>query len=72
MQQLKNGAALIERRGDVVLAKTTGGSYVTWVIDESGNTFWGHYNRNLEEAVTEFAERAKARSAIHGERSGGS
>lgn len=56
---LKNGTTLIERRGDVVLAKTDGAQpYATWKIDGDGNTYWGHYFDDLIEAVDDFVRRS--------------
>ena len=39
---LKNGAAQIDRKGDIVIAKTER-DFVTWGIDPEGNCYWGHY-----------------------------
>lgn len=71
-ETLKNGATVIERRGDVVLAKFRD-EYVTWKTDDAGNAYWGHYHQDdLESAVAEFTKRAPARcrqrSAITGQR----
>jgi len=56
---LKNGATLIEQRGDIVLAKTDGyHPYVTWTMDRDGNCYWGHYHATIGEAVAEFNERS--------------
>lgn len=55
--KLKNGATLIEQRGDVVLAKFRG-EYVTWKIDAMGGCYWGHYHgQDITKAVAEFNER---------------
>lgn len=32
--------------------------YVTWKVDSAGNCFLGHYFRTLEEAKTDFIQRA--------------
>lgn len=56
-ETLKNGATVIERQNDIVLAKWYG-EYVTWAIDPSGDTYWGHYhNTDLEAAVQDFNQR---------------
>lgn len=39
---LPNGAAVIARMGEHVLAHT-GHDYVTWAVDPWGDTFWGNY-----------------------------
>lgn len=59
--KLKNGATLLERRGDCVLAMYTGHHhpFVTWRIDQDGNTFLGHYFQSLEQAAANFAVRGR-------------
>lgn len=58
---LPNGARVIERRGDYVLAHFEDNSYtpyVTWAINDRDETFWGHYHKTITEAAKEFEERA--------------
>lgn len=45
---LPNGATVIAYKVTefgkcIVLALFRSGEYVTWVVDEAGNAFWGHY-----------------------------
>ena len=70
LETLRNGATIIEQRGDVVLAKWRG-EYVTWVVDGEGNAHWGHYHmqdivsaaEEFNERVNEYAEREAQRIA---------
>ena len=58
--KLKNGADLIEQRGDVVLAKFRVGkcsSFATWKMDTEGNCYWGHYFDDIKAAVADFNQR---------------
>ena len=61
MGELKNGATLLQREGNVVLARTHR-DYVTWEITDEGDCYWGHYFMDdLSEAMDDFRERvAKA------------
>lgn len=62
--KLKNGATLIEQRGDIVLAKSNGfHPYVTWTMDAHGNCHSGHYHKDLTKAVEEFDERTGRKAA---------
>lgn len=62
-KKLKNGAteiARIEIDGKrVVMAKREAGyqPYVTWQMDDEGNTFWGHYFETHNEAVADMLAR---------------
>lgn len=60
MSKLKNGATIIDTNGQVVLANWQGHGrpFVTWRLDQQGNTFLGHYYASLIEAVVDFQERA--------------
>lgn len=65
IKTLKNGAteiARIEINGKiVVMAKRDDSSYepfATWRMDEEGNTYWGHYFKTHNEAVTDMLARA--------------
>jgi hypothetical protein len=66
MNTLRNGAQVIavyksemnDRR--TVLAQWEGPHpYVTWRLDDEGNTFLGHYFATLDEAVTDFKKRVQ-------------
>lgn len=77
MRNIVMRAALPNRTGamraDIVLVHLSHNNvtpYVTWqmnIVDsmESGDeqTYWGHYHTNLEEATSEFFERAKSKGA---------
>lgn len=59
---LPNGAVVIEHhsKDGVVLAKFKGAEYVTWMIGEDGDTYWGHYfGGNLEAAVIDYNKRKR-------------
>ena len=58
--KLKNGAIQIERKGNTVLALWEGHHhpYVTWRINEQGDTYLGHYFEDVVEAVRDFDQRA--------------
>ena len=45
----------------VVLAENEGAAqpFVTHVVDEEGNRFWGHYFFDLQEARADFIERVE-------------
>ena len=32
--------------------------WITWIVDNSGNRFWGHYFYDKEEAQEDFARRS--------------
>lgn len=56
-EKLANGARVLERRGDTVLAQWRN-EYVTWRTDDAGNAHWGHYHgRALQDALNDFNER---------------
>lgn len=59
MKTLKNGATVIEQVGDTVLAKIDG-NYVTWKVDDDGNTHGGRYfGGDLMEAVKDLQGRTE-------------
>jgi len=63
--KLKNGATVLERSGDVVLAKQRlpdPAPYVMWRVDGDDNAYWGHYFLTLVEAAQDFAERTEVTS----------
>jgi hypothetical protein len=58
---LKNGAEVLKRRGDFVLARWDKGSrveLVTWGVDAEGNAYWGHYFDDLDAAFHDLNKRA--------------
>lgn len=55
-EELKNGAKVLERKGDVVLA-SWGKEYVTWRVDAELNAYWGHYFREYKDALADFRKR---------------
>ena len=64
-KRLKNGAieiARIEMHGSIYVAADTNGmagaDYATWVMDDEGNTFWGHYFEDEDEALDDLQYRA--------------
>jgi hypothetical protein len=59
METLKNGAILVARSREHVLAFRTDGyhPWVTWRIDASGHTYWGHYFKNAFAAIDDFVAR---------------
>ena len=62
MQELINGAHVIEKTGDIVIAiweRPPKVEYVTWAVDALGNTFSGHYFTNLIDACEDYIKRAK-------------
>lgn len=61
-----NGANLIARRpvhgrANVVLAEMVGSPqpFVTWIEDEEGGLFWGHYYETLPEARADYDARVR-------------
>ena len=56
---LKNGATIIAMGDGVVLAKNEGTvqEFVTWRIDQDGNTHSGHYFTFIGDAVRDYAAR---------------
>jgi hypothetical protein len=57
---LKNGAEVLDSHPRFVLAKWgRAGSveFISWYVDEDGNTFYGHYTTSLQDAVVDFATR---------------
>jgi hypothetical protein len=61
--KLKNGAILIARENDIVLAMWNRYSvhmeYITWYIDEDGDTSGGQYFIDFKQAVNDFYKRSK-------------
>jgi hypothetical protein len=62
---LKNGAVMHRftqtAPGEGIVLAHTPGDWVTWVIDiETGNTFWGDYQRTYEQALESFNKRVAA------------
>lgn len=64
-KRLKNGAieiARIEMHGRIYVAADTNGmagtEWATWVMDDDGNTFWGHYFEDKDEALDDLQYRA--------------
>lgn len=61
MGTLVNGATIVARRNDIVLAVWPRGDsfeYITWAIDSDGATRWGHYFDDVADAALDFNERA--------------
>jgi hypothetical protein len=56
---MKNGATVLEAKGDKVLAMRFR-EFVVWTVDEEGNAFWGHYTPSVCEAVETFKEKTGA------------
>jgi len=60
---LKNGAEVLSRHLDLVLATWTKGSrgqeWITWCVDEEDNAYWGHYFDSFEKAEADFVARIK-------------
>jgi len=62
---LNNGAEILAykkrlRGVMVVLAKwnSTGKEeYVTWVVDDNGDAYWGHYFNNEDDALVDWEKR---------------
>lgn len=59
---LNNGAEILafkqRLRGVlVVLAKWKDNEYVTWVVDEKGDAYWGHYFNNEDDALIDWEKR---------------
>jgi len=60
-------AALPNAQADIVLVRLTHNDitpYVTWQMNtDTEDTYWGHYHRTYEEAVTEFKKRCERLNA---------
>jgi hypothetical protein len=59
--KLSNGATVIARNGNVVLAHWNKGGrieFVSWCVGDDGSCFWGYYSRDLREALDHFEERS--------------
>lgn len=56
---LRNGAEVVAKSKDVVLAVRDGvfEPFVTWAMNDRGDTFWGHYFSDEDVAVSDFAAR---------------
>ena len=56
---LKNGAEVIARDGNIVLARwdAVAHPWVTWHVDAEDNAYWGRYFDNPGSAIKNFAER---------------
>lgn len=67
METLPNGAQVLLRgdnaHEDTFVLTITDRDFVTWAIDQDGNTFWGHYfSRTLDgliDAVRDFSHRTE-------------
>lgn len=61
-QVLPNGATVLAQVREYVLCewprKNDTRQYVTWVIDDNGNAYAGHYFGTLDAARNEFVQRA--------------
>lgn len=61
--KINNGAVVLkaERIEDnmtlVLAAWKAITEFVTWMVDEDGNAFWGHYHRDVLEAAENFKNR---------------
>jgi hypothetical protein len=61
--ELKNGAEVLaysstgKDPGHVVLARWRENEYATWVTDEDGYAYWGHYFTDLAEAKADYMKR---------------
>lgn len=56
---LDNGALVLEHAKGIVLCKWKGNEYVTWKLDNHGETYAGHYFCNLQNAFDNYKERVK-------------
>ncbi len=53
-------ATILDFEDDYVLAvwdKSFGPEYITWLWDDDGNTYHGHYFNKLKDALNDFWER---------------
>lgn len=55
---LPNGATVIQKKGDIVLARFKG-EFVTWAVDNYGNCSSGRYYLKESEAKKSFERRSK-------------
>ena len=53
--KLNNGAEVLKKVGDKVLALFYG-EYVVWTVSDSGEAFWGHYFKDDLEAAAKYFE----------------
>ena len=52
--ELNNGATVLKKVDDKVLAIFRG-EFVTWTVNDNGDAFWGHYfNNDLDTALEYF------------------
>lgn len=58
MEQLSNGAYVIDKRDGIVLAKRNN-EFITWRVDENGACYLGHYFANFFNASNDYANRVK-------------
>ena len=62
--KLKNGATVIQGKDNIfhegytVLCVKDNGEFVTWITDEAGNTYHGHYYSDIQEALNDFNNRS--------------
>ena len=71
-RKIKPGSILLNGTGAIVIAsrklrfdkcfivfaiKPTNGEYVTWQMDEEGNTFHGHYTQDFYSAIDDYEKR---------------
>lgn len=62
---LPNGYVLIEKRlasdGQWIALccnLSAAQRYVTWLVNNDGEAYWGHYTNDVQEAVTDYMERS--------------
>ena len=58
-EHLKNGAEVLARFNNIVLAKREGTvhPFVTWRMDADDNAYWGRYFANYETALFDLVKR---------------
>jgi len=59
--RLSNGAILLawkEERDSFVVLALINNEYATWLLDESGGPYSGHYHNDLLSAVDEYKKRS--------------
>jgi hypothetical protein len=60
--KMNNGAEVLKRdeATGIVLAKFRDSEYVTWMTDDDGIAYWGHYfGDDIVAASADYAERIK-------------
>lgn len=59
-EHLKNGAEVIARCGEIVLAHRpkTATPWITWRVDCEDNAYWGRYFTDYQTALMDFVNRS--------------